>query len=290
MTATATGRRTGWSRIALYAALCIAAAAYLLPLYVMIVTSLKPLAEIRGSTLFSLPVEWTFEPWRKAFEEACVGASCTGVKAFYVNSLLMVVPAVLVSTALGAVNGFVLSKIRFRGAHVLFGLMLFGCFIPYQIILIPMARLLGAAGLANSIVGLSFVQVTYGVCFTTLFFRNYYISFPDELLKAAAIDGAGFIRTFGQIVLPISLPIIAVTVIFQFTGIWNEFLFGSAFTIGSNAPITVALNNIVQSSTGVAEYNVHMAAAILTALPTLLVYILAGKYFVQGLMAGAVKG
>lgn len=277
-------------RLGLYAVLIVAAACYLLPLYVMVVTSFKPLAEIRAGGLFALPGEWTIAPWIKAFDQACVGATCTGLRPFYWNSITMVVPAVILSTIIGALNGYILSKSRISGSHVFFGLILFGCFIPYQIILIPMARVLGFLGLSNTIAGLSLVHTVYGICFTTLFFRNYYVSFPEEILKAADVDGAGFMRTFWEIVLPSSVPIFAVTVIFQFTGIWNEFLFGSAFTVGATAPLTVALNNIVQSSTGVAEYNVHMAAAFLAAIPTLLLYVLAGKYFVRGLMAGAVKG
>jgi glucose/mannose transport system permease protein len=202
----------------------------------------------------------------------------------------MVVPAVAISTILGALNGYVLTKWTFKGANVVFALILFGCFIPFQIVLIPMARTLGFLGLAASTPGLVLVHVVYGLCFTTLYFRNYYAAFPSELVKAAKIDGAGFFTIFRRIMLPNSLPILVVTVIWQFTNIWNDFLFGASFAAGGSAPITVALNNVVNTSTGVKEYNVDMAAAMMTALPTLLVYVLAGKYFVRGLMAGAVKG
>ncbi|MGH6928430.1 MAG: carbohydrate ABC transporter permease, partial [Dongiaceae bacterium] len=171
-----------------------------------------------------------------------------------------------------------------------FGLMLFGCFIPFQVVLVPMAQVLGKLGIANSTAGLVLVHVVYGLGFTTLFFRNYYEAFPNELIRAAMIDGAGFFRIFWRILLPSSGPIIVVTVIFQFTNIWNDFLFGASFAAGGSAPMTVALNNLVSSSTGVKEYNVHMAAAMLAALPTLLVYVVAGRFFVRGLMAGAVKG
>ena len=194
------------------------------------------------------------------------------------------------STLIGAFNGYVLTKWRFKGSNLLFGLILFGCFIPFQIVLIPMAAFLGKVGLASSTAGLVFVHVVYGLCFTTLYFRNYYIAFPDELVKAAMIDGARFFRIFYRILLPNSGPIIVVTVIWQFTNIWNDFLFGASFTTGDSAPITVALNNIVNTSTGEKEYNVHMATAVIAALPTLFVYIFGGRYFVRGLMAGSVKG
>ena len=203
----------------------------------------------------------------------------------------MVVPAVAISTLLGALNGYVLTKWRFRGDNLVFGLLLFACFVPFQMVLIPMARTLGLLGLAGTISGLVLVHIVYGLGFTSLFFRNYYQAFPSELVRAAQIDGAGFFRILWRILLPSSGPIIVVTVIWQFTNIWNDFLFGVSFAGGGSAmPVTVALNNIVNSSTGVKEYNVHMAAAIIAALPTLVVYVLAGRYFVRGLMAGAVKG
>ena len=202
----------------------------------------------------------------------------------------MAVPAVLISTFLGAINGYALTKWRFKGANIVFALLLFGCFIPFQVVLLPMSQVLGSLGLASSTTGLVLVHVVYGLCFTTLFFRNYYVSIPDELVKAATIDGAGFFTIFWRIILPISTPIIVVSVIWQFTQIWNDFLFGASFASGDNAPMTVALNNIVNTTTGVKQYNVDMATALLTGLPTLLVYILAGKYFVRGLTAGSVKG
>jgi glucose/mannose transport system permease protein len=169
-------------------------------------------------------------------------------------------------------------------------MLLFGCFVPFQVVLLPMSVTLGKLGIANSTTGLVMVHVVYGLCFTTLFFRNYYVSIPDELVKAATIDGAGFFTIFWRIILPISGPIIVVSVIWQFTQIWNDFLFGASFSSGDSAPMTVALNNIVNTTTGVKQYNVDMASALLTGLPTLLVYVLAGKYFVRGLTAGSVKG
>jgi glucose/mannose transport system permease protein len=278
------------SRLVVYGLLLLFALFFLAPLYVMLVTSFKTLDEIRDGNMMSLPAAPTLAPWLKAWGEACVGLTCAGIKGYFVNSMLMVVPAVAISTALGSINGYVLTKWRFPGHKWVFGLMLFACFIPFQSVLIPMARILGLLGLANSILGLIVVHVIYGLGFTTLFFRNYYEAFPNELIRAAQIDGAGFFQIFRRLILPMSGPIIVVTVIFQFTNIWNDFLFGSSFTSGDGAPMTVALNNLVNTSTGVKEYNVDMAAAMIAALPTLLVYILAGRYFVRGLMAGAVKG
>jgi glucose/mannose transport system permease protein len=278
------------SRVAIYGLLLAFAAFYLMPLYVMLVTSFKSLDEIRAGDMLQWPQDPTLEPWRSAWGQACVGLNCTGIKGYFWNSIRMVVPAVAISTLLGALNGYVLTKWRFPGHKWVFGLMLFGCFIPFQVVLVPMARVLGWLGLANGTAGLVFVHVVYGLGFTTLFFRNYYVAFPDELIRSAMIDGAGFFSIFWRILLPASAPIIVVAVIFQFTNIWNDFLFGVSFAAGESAPMTVALNNLVNSSTGVKEYNVHMAAAMFAALPTLLVYVLAGRYFVRGLMAGAVKG
>ncbi|WP_018151463.1 carbohydrate ABC transporter permease [Leeia oryzae] len=284
------GSANRWSRVIIYGLLIFFAAFYLMPLVVMLLTSFKPLSEVYAGNILKLPAHWTTASWVKAWGEACVGLSCDGIKGYFWNSIKMVVSAVGVSTFVGAMNGYILTKWRFKGDNLLFGLILFGCFIPFQIVLIPMAAFLGKAGLASSTSGLVFVHVVYGLCFTTLYFRNYYIAFPDELVKAAMIDGARFFRIFFRILLPCSGPIITVTVIWQFTNIWNDFLFGASFTTGDTAPITVALNNIVNTSTGEREYNVHMAAAMIAALPTLLVYVVGGRYFVRGLMAGSVKG
>ncbi len=277
-------------RIAIYTCLVIVALLYLMPLWVMVTTSLKPLDEIYGGSFIGLPKAVTLDAWRAAWSQACIGTECTGLKSYFLNSLLMVIPAVALSTGIGAINGYILTKWKFPGANFVFGLMLFGCFLPYQAILIPMARTLGLLGLAGSIPGLVAVHVSYGICFTTLFFRNYFVSLPDELTKAAMVDGAGFFRIFWSVILPTSIPIIVVSCIWQFTQIWNDFLFGVSFTSGSSSPITVALNNIVNVTTGRKQYNVDMAAAMIAAIPTLVVYIVAGRYFVRGLTAGAVKG
>jgi glucose/mannose transport system permease protein len=286
-TAVRTGRV---ARVFIYLVLLLFALFYLLPFGIMVVNSVKPLPEITGGNMLALPQEWTLEPWRAAWSTAQIGVVATGLRPYFLNSIIMVVPAVAISTMLGALNGYVLTKWRFRGDTILFGFMLFACFIPFQVVLIPMARMLGLMGLAGTTPGLVLVHVVYGLGFTTLFFRNYYASFPTELVRAAMIDGAGFFRIFWRIMLPVSGPIAVVSVIWQFTNIWNDFLFGASFADLDSMPMTVGLNNLVNTSTGVKEYNVHFAGAILAALPTLLVYIVAGRYFLRGLMAGSVKG
>lgn len=279
-----------FARLFIYTALVFFCVVYLMPLFVMVITSFKTLPDIKSGNLMSFPQEWVSLAWSKAWDSACTGVKCEGVKGYFWNSFRMVVPAVAISTLLGAFNGYVITKWQFRGSNLFFSLLLFGCFIPFQVILLPMAAVLGKLGLANTIPGLVLVHVIYGMAFTTLFFRNFYIAVPDELVKAAKLDGAGFFTIFFKILLPISTPIIMVTVIWQFTSIWNDFLFGVVYSGSDTQPITVALNNLVNTSTGVKEYNVDMAAAIIAALPTLVVYVLAGKYFVRGLTAGSVKG
>lgn len=253
----------------IYVALIVFVVYYILPLYVMVVNSLKPLDEIRSGNMLAFPEQWTIEPWASAWSTAQIGVQPTGLKPYFINSIFMVVPAVVISTGLGALNGYVLTKWRFRGDGLVFSLLLLSCFIPFQIVLIPMARVLGLMGLAGTTSGLVLVHTVYGLGFTTLFFRNYYAAFPTELVRAAQIDGAGFFRIFWRILIPSSGPIVVVTIIWQFTNIWNDFLFGASFADFDSIPMTVALNNLVSSSTGVKAYNVH---------------------FVRGLMAGAVKG
>jgi glucose/mannose transport system permease protein len=283
-------RTSAFMRAAIYALLILFAVYFLLPLYVMLVNSVKPLTEIQQGRMLALPLEFTIIPWGSAWSTAQIGVQPTGLRPYFINSLLMVMPAVTISTFLGALNGYVLTKWRFPGHNIVFGLMLLACFIPFQIVLIPSARILGLLGLAGTTPGLVLIHVVYGLGFTTLFFRNYYEAFPTELVRAAMIDGAGFWQIFRRILLPSSAPIIIVTVIWQFTNIWNDFLFGASFSDADSMPMTVALNNLVNSSTGVKEYNVHFAGAILAALPTLIVYVVSGRYFVRGLMAGSVKG
>ena len=286
--ARAGGRAFG--RVIVYGLLVLVAIYYLMPLIVMLTTSVKSLEEIRAGNLVALPTSITFDAWSKAWGTACTGADCSGLKGNFWASMNFVLPAVVISTLIGAFNGYVLTLWRFKGSDALFTIMLVGCFIPFQVVLLPMAQTLGWLGLANTTPGLVFVHVVYGLAFTTLFFRNFYVSVPEEMVKAARIDGAGFFTIFWRIILPLSPPIIVVCVIWQFTQIWNDFLFGVVFSGGERQPITVALNNLVNTSTGVKEYNVDMAAAIIAALPTLFVYVVAGKYFVRGLTAGSVKG
>jgi glucose/mannose transport system permease protein len=278
------------TRVLLYVVLIIAAFTFILPVYVMFVNSLKPLDEIRNGNLMALPMEWTVEPWLMAWSKAQIGVQATGLKPYFINSFLLVIPAVFLSTLIGALNGYILTQFKFKFADMLFAAMLFSVFIPFQIVLIPMAKTLGYLGLAGTVKGLIFVNVVYGIGFTTLFFRNYYAAFPNELVSSARMDGAGFFGVLYKILLPNSAPIIVVTVIWQFTNIWNEFLFGASFSDYTSFPMTVALNNLVSSSTGVKEYNVHFAGAFIAAIPTLVVYLVSGKYFVRGLMAGSVKG
>ncbi|MCP4492334.1 MAG: carbohydrate ABC transporter permease [Gammaproteobacteria bacterium] len=277
-------------RFLVYSTLLLAGCFYLLPLFVMLVTSLKSLDEIRVGNLLAFPDEITFDAWQIAWSTACTGVTCDGLKGYFLNSVLIAVPAVFISTAMGAFNGYVMTKWRFRGSELFFGMLLIGTMIPFQVVLLPMAQTLGILGLSGTIPGLILVHVVYGVAFTTLFFRNYYVTVPDELVRAAMIDGAGFFKIFWRIILPISIPIVVVSIIWQFTQIWNDFLFGVVYSSGDQQPLTVGLNNLVKTSTGVKRYNVDMAAAIIAALPTILVYVVAGKYFVRGLTAGAVKG
>ena len=263
---------------------------YITPLYVMIVTSFKTMEEIRQGNLFALPSSINLESWDIAWNGQGFSAGDVYLKTYFWNSVKLVVPAVIISTIMGAINGYALTKWRFKGDSLIFLLFLFGTFIPYQAILLPMARTLGVLGISNSINGLILVHVVYGICFTTLFCRNYYVSISDEMVRAARIDGAGFFKIFFKIILPISIPILVVTVIWQFTQVWNDFLFGATFSFGESAPIQVALNNLVLTGTATKRYNVDMAAAIITGIPTLIVYILAGNYFIKGLTAGSVKG
>ena len=277
-------------RTLIYLILLFFAFIYLAPLYVMFTTSLKDIEEIRSGNLMALPMDPTFYAWKKAWSSACTGSECKGLAPFFWNSVRIVFPAVIISTIIGAFNGYALAKWKFKGSEFIFGALLFGCFIPFQVILLPMAKLLGSLGLANTVTGLVLVHVIYGVAFTTLFFRNYYVGMPTELVKAAKLDGAGFFAIFRHVFIPLSTPIFVVTIIWQFTQIWNDFLFGVVYSGSGTQPITVALNNLVNTSVGGKEYNVDMAAAIIAAMPTLVVYVIAGKYFVKGLTAGAVKG
>lgn len=285
-----TAKPFSFGRIIVYGVLLVAALLFLAPMYVMLVTSFKDATEIRSGNLLSLPQSLNPDAWLLAWNSACTGVDCRGLQPYFWNSVFMAVPAVLISTAWGAVNGYVLSMWKFRGSEVLFGFLLFGVFMPFQVVLLPMSQVLGYLGLSSSISGLVLVHCLAGMAGTTLFFRNYYTAVPRELVNAARIDGAGFWRIFWRIVVPMSTPIMMVTLIWQFTNIWNDFLFGVAFSGADSKPITVGLNNMANTTSSVKNYNVDMAAAIIAGLPTMLVYVLAGQYFLKGLTAGAVKG
>jgi glucose/mannose transport system permease protein len=276
--------------IFLYGALIFCAIYYLLPLYVMIVTSLKTMPEIRLGNVFSPPVEITFEPWVKAWATACTGLNCDGLSRGFWNSVRITVPSVILSIALAAVNGYALAYWRFKGANLFFTILVVGAFIPYQVMLYPIVIILRELGVYGTLTGLIIVHSIFGMPILTLLFRNYFSSLPQELFKAGRIDGAGFWSILIRIMLPMSLPIFVVAVILQVTGIWNDFLFGVVYTKPDVYPMTVQLNNIVNSVQGVKEYNVNMAATILTGAVPLIIYFLSGKYFVRGIAAGAVKG
>lgn len=276
--------------IMLYGTLIVIALYYLLPLYVMVVTSLKGMPEIRLGNIFSPPVEITFEPWVKAWSEACTGLNCDGLSRGFWNSVRITVPSVVISIAIASVNGYALANWKFKGADMFFTILIFGAFIPYQVMIYPIVIILREMGLYTKLGGLILVHSIFGMPILTLLFRNYFTSIPEELFKAARVDGAGFWGIFFRIMLPMSLPIIVVAIILQVTGIWNDFLFGVIYTKPVNYPMTVQLNNIVNSVQGVKEYNVNMAATILTGLVPLFIYFISGKLFVRGIAAGAVKG
>ena len=276
--------------IMLYGILIVVCVYYLLPLWVMVMTSLKGMPEVRLGNIFSPPVEITFEPWVKAWSEACTGLNCDGLSRGFWNSVIITVPSVILSIAIASVNGYALINWKFKGSDIFFTILIFGSFIPYQIMLYPIVILLREAGIYGTLWGLVIVHTIFGMPILTLLFRNYFSSIPEELFKAARVDGAGFWGIYFRIMLPMSLPIFVVALILQVTGIWNDFLFGVVFTKPDIYPMTVQLNNIVNSVQGVKEYNVNMAATVLTGLVPLFVYFVSGKLFVRGIAAGAVKG
>jgi glucose/mannose transport system permease protein len=276
--------------IVLYGILGLVALYYVLPLWVMIMTSLKGMPEVRLGNIFAPPVEITFEPWVKAWATACTGLNCDGLSRGFWNSVIITVPSVILSILIASVNGYALINWKFKGSEVFFTILIFGSFIPYQIMLYPIVIMLREMGLYGSLWGLVIVHTIFGMPILTLLFRNYFSSIPDELFKAARVDGAGFWGIYFRIMLPMSLPIFVVALILQVTGIWNDFLFGVVYTKPELYPMTVQLNNIVNSVQGVKEYNVNMAATLLTGLVPLIIYFISGKLFVRGIAAGAVKG
>ena len=276
--------------IFLYGTLIVVGVYYLVPLYVMLITSVKGMPEIRLGNIFAPPLEITFEPWVKAWAKACTGLNCDGLSRGFWNSVQITVPSVVVSIAIASVNGYALANWRFKGANVFFTILIFGAFIPYQVMIYPIVIMLREMGLYTKLSGLVIVHSIFGMPILTLLFRNYFSSLPEELFKAARVDGAGFWSIYFRIMLPMYLPIFVVAMILQVTGIWNDFLFGVIYTKPVNYPMTVQLNNIVNSVQGVKEYNVNMAATILTGLVPLTIYFISGKLFVRGIAAGAVKG
>ena len=283
-------RRFTPARIGVYGFLIMAALFFLVPLYVMLVTSVKPMDEIRLGNLFALPVSPTLAPWRSAWQSACTGLECEGIRGGFRNSVWITLPSMLLSIAIGAINGYALSFWRPRGANALFAVLMMGAFIPGQVMLYPLVRALAAVDLYSSLPGIVLVHVIFGMPMMTLLFRNYYASLPEELFKAARVDGGGFWRIFFELMLPMSTPVIVVAAIMQVTNIWNDFLLGLVFAGSDNLPMTVQLNNIINTTTGERLYNVNMAATILTSLVPLALYFLSGRWFVRGIAAGAVKG
>ena len=286
---TAATWRRNRAKIVVYALLGLFALYYVVPLAVVVVNSFRSLPDFSRNGLISLPHSFSLEYWSLAWSSFCVGGTCKGIEPFFFNSVAMVVPATIISTAIGSLNGYVLSKWRFPGSETLFGLMTLGVFMPGQMVLLPWARVLGLLGLSNTIAGLVLIHCVQGLSFTTLFCRNYYVNIPDDLVKAARIDGAGFWRIFRRIVLPLSPPILIVTLIWQFTNIWNEFLFAVIFSSGTNQPITAALIALSGGGMAVHQYGVESAAVLIAALPPLLVYLFGGRYFLRGLTQGALK-
>jgi glucose/mannose transport system permease protein len=278
------------ARVGVYAFLLAAALFFLLPLYVMLVTSVKPMSEIRLGNLLALPVHFTLEPWSTAWQSACTGLDCNGIQVGFWNSVRIVVPSTVLSILIGAVNGYALSFWRPRGAGALFAILLVGAFIPVQVMVYPLVRVLASVHLFSSLPGIVVIHTIFGMPVMTLLFRNYYASIPLELFKAARIDGGGFWRIFLQLMLPMPVPIIVVAIIMQVTGIWNDFILGLVFAGTKNLPMTVQLNNIINTTTGERLYNVNMAATILTSMVPLAIYFISGRWFVRGIASGAVKG
>ena len=266
------------ARISLYGLLGAIALLMLVPLYVMVVTSLKPLPEATLSGMWQLPSSLSFDAW---------GSAWATLRPYLMNSFTLAIPATLLSAAVGSINGYVFARWRFRGSEIVFNVLLLGMFIPYQIVLIPLVVTLQSIGLYNSIPGLIITHVIYGIPITTLIFRNFYARIPNDIIEAGAVDGAGLLGIYRRIALPLSLPGFVVVCIWQFTQIWNEFLWAVTLTSAGQRPVMVALQNL--SGSQIVEWNVQMAAAMQAALPTLIVYILLGRYFVRGLLAGAVK-
>lgn len=277
-------------RVFVYTVLILTSVYYLLPLYIMLITSVKDLDDIRFGNIFVPTSEPSIQPWIKAWSEACTGLNCNGLAPGFWNSVKITVPSVIVSIAVASVAGYSIANWPFKFAEVFFTVLLVGSFVPYQVMLYPLVIITSWMGIYSTLWAVIFIHTVFGLPILTLLFRNYFASLPPELFKAARVDGAGYWRIFFQIMMPMSVPIFTVAVILQVTGIWNDFLFGVIYAGLTNYPMTVQLNNIVNSLQGVKEYNVDMAATILTGLVPLTIYFVSGRYFVRGIAAGAVKG
>lgn len=284
------GERRGVGRLLVYGALLLAVLFFALPAWFAVVNSLKPLAELQAGNVLGLPSHVTFAPWIEAWATACTGAEkCTGLSRYFVDSLIVVVPATVISTLWGCFNGYVLAKWRFRGVDSVLFLLMFGVFMPAALFVFPLSVVFAKLMLSQSLFGLVLVHTLYSVP-VALYFRNYFVGFPGELIKAARIDGAGLWTIFRRVVLPTAMPILVVVGIMQFTAIWNDFIFALVLAPSDQQLVTVGLNNLTNVQEDVPHYNAYMAAALIAGAPTLLLYILAGRFFVRGLTAGAVKG
>jgi glucose/mannose transport system permease protein len=267
-----------------------AAAFFLLPLYVMTITSLKPMDEIRLGHLFAWPAVLTLDAWHAAWTNACTGVACEGIRGGFWNSVAIVLPSTAIAIALGALNGYALAFWRARGASLLFGVLMVGAFIPVQVLMFPLVRMLGPLHLVGSLAGIVLVHVIFSMPIMTLIFRNHYAALPRELFLAARLDGGGFLRIFVQLILPLSVPMLVVAAIMQATGVWNDYILGLVFAGREHQPMTVQLNNLVNTTTGTKLYNVDMAATLLSSLVPLSIYVLSGRWFVRGIATGAMKG
>lgn len=280
----------GPARLGAYAFVLGAALFFLLPLYVMLATSFKPMGEIRSGALFALPSAPNLDAWRAAWSGACTGADCGGIRAGFWNSVAITLPSTALPILLGALNGYALSFWRTRRAEWLFAILMAGAFVPAQVMIYPLVRMTAMLGIFSTLPGIVLVHTIFGMPVLTLLFRNYYAGIPRELFHAARIDGGGFLRIFVHLVLPMSVPVIAVAAILQATGVWNDYLLGLVFAGREYEPVTVQLNNLINTGTGIRLYNVNMAATILASLLPLALYFLSGRWFVRGITAGAVKG
>lgn len=279
--AAAAQRRYILNRVVIYGLLCLFAAIYLFPALLVLSNAFRNPAEVAAHGRIAIPQSFSVEPWIRAWTSVCVTGRCNGIQQNFYNSLLMVIPATLFSTMLGAIAGYVLSKWRFRHSEFVYLMIIFGVFMPAQTTLLPWAWIIGKLGLSNNVLGLIMIHSIQGVSFATLFCRNFYAGIPDEVIKAAQVDGAGFWRIFLKVILPLSPPVLAVTVIWQFTSIWNEYLYGMVFTSGKQQPITAAVMGVGTGSSA--------AAVLIAAGPPILIYLLGGRFFVRGLTQGAIK-